>query len=191
MEITNLVEWQRVDSRNGLIEPWLTHPFMETIKNWDLSEKVVLELGGGRGTAWWRKNCKWVDTIECNKSWANQIFLDVTLEGLENGRLIDDNIADGTADGIIEYRKLFPTDKQYDIVVVDGIYRVESIEWAIKHFEGIGGIIIIDNLDQDFVFISPKAMELIAPFDGEIFVQPGHVNHEGKPWNTRYVIVPK
>ena len=64
--------------------------------------------------------------------------------------------------------------------------------YSLNHFKNSGkhrtGVIIIDNLDQDFVWISPKAMELIAHYNQKIFIQPTHINHEGKPWNTRYVL---
>lgn len=49
---------------------------------------------------------------------------------------------------------------------------------------------VIDNLDQDYVWISPKAMELIEPYESEVFIQQNHINHEGKPWNTRWVKIP-
>jgi len=190
MNTSVLVEWQRIDLENGLIEPWLTWPFMDKIKTWDLSQKVMLETGGGRSTSWWRRKCKWVDTIEANPEWAKQAELDCINNRTINGRIFCSDIPDGTEQGMKDYFNLFPNDRDYDIVVVDGIYRVECIEWAINHFKDREGILIIDNLDQDFVFISPKAMELIAPYKGEVFIQPGHINHEGKPWNTRYHIIP-
>ena len=49
---------------------------------------------------------------------------------------------------------------------------------------------VIDNLDQDYVWISPKAMELIEPYESEVFIQQNHINYEGKPWNTRWVKIP-
>lgn len=190
MNTQELVEWQRIDPENNLVEPWFTWPFMEEIKKWDLSHKTMLETGGGRSTAWWRKKCAWVDTLESNSDWATQVVVDCQNHGLHNGRLFHGDIADGTPDGMIQYLSLLPKDTMYDVVVVDGIYRVEILQWAISHLKGRNGLVFIDNLDQDFVWISPKAMELIAPFKGEVFIQPGHINHEGKPWNSRYIKIP-
>lgn len=190
MNTSELVEWQRVDPENGLVEPWLTWPCMEKIKTFDLSDKVILETGGGRSSSWWRKKAKWVDTIESSLEWADQIKHDCGVNGLDNGRLFADNIADGTTEGVGKYFSLIPVDRlqDYDIFVIDGIFRVECIEMALRMRRSSGfnlKMLIIDNLDQDYVWISPKAMELLDGIPCETFYQPGHINHEGKPWNSR------
>jgi hypothetical protein len=192
MSTSDLVEWQRY-SPEGIIEPWLTWPFMDEIHSWDLSKLIMLETGAGRSTRYWRSRCAWVDTIEANEEWAAQALLDCHAAGATNGRMIAQTVADGTEKGKQSYLEmLHHLPRYYDLIVVDGIYRVEAIEFAIRELEtGKGGYIFIDNLDQDYVFISPKAMDLIQPFEQKIFIQPGHVNHEGKPWNTRWVKVPK
>lgn len=46
MNTSELVEWQRIDLTCGLVEPWLTHPFMDMVKHWDLATTTVLETGG-------------------------------------------------------------------------------------------------------------------------------------------------
>jgi hypothetical protein len=189
MNTSELVEWQILDSENGLVMPWWTHPFLEVLKSWDLSNSIMLETGSGRSASWLRKKCKWVDSVESSDEWALQIDQDCKANGLTNGRLFFKFVPDGVPERMHEYFELIPKDYQYDIISIDGLYRTEMIEWAINHFKGRTGIIIVDNLDQDFVWISPKAMELLEPYEGHIFIQPDHINHEGKPWNTRYYII--
>jgi hypothetical protein len=46
MNTAELVEWQRIDPINGLVEPWLTHPFMDLVKTWNLKNVTMLETGG-------------------------------------------------------------------------------------------------------------------------------------------------
>lgn len=192
MNTEELVEWQRIDSDNNLIEPWLTHPFMDWVKTLDLSDKVVLEFGAGRSTAWWRKKAKWVDTIEANTEWAMQAMKDCVSNNLTNGSIQYEDICDGMATTELpKYMNLILDRQPYDIIIIDGIYRTEVTEWAISHLKvNNGGMLFIDNLDQDFVWISHKAMELIEPYESEVFIQPNHINHEGKPWNTRWVKIP-
>ena len=48
----DLVEWQIRSEKNGLVYPWWSHPFIEVLEGWDLSDKFMLELGAGLGTAW-------------------------------------------------------------------------------------------------------------------------------------------
>ena len=189
MNTSELVEWQRIDPVNGLIEPWLTHPFMDMIKTWDLSNKTILETGGGRSTAWWRSKAKWVDTIESSEEWETQIINDLNTAGLNNGRLFCKELPDGVQDKKQKFFDMIPTDMQYDIVIVDGIWRFEMLQWALDHFKEKGGIIIADNWQQDYVWISPAAEDLMNPYKIHRFEQPNHINHEGKPWNTSYWII--
>lgn len=193
MNTSALVEWQRVDPENGLVEPWLTWDFMEWVKKMDLSDKTILELGAGRSTAWWRKKAKWVDSIEANPEWAIQAMKDCQDNNLTNGEMFFAEIPDGMADQYLEkYTSLIPKEKRYDIIIIDGIYRTEMIAWGIKHLQANnGGYLFIDNLDQDFVWISPQAMEMVKWYKGETFIQMEHTNHEGKPWNTRYYYIPE
>jgi hypothetical protein len=187
-----MVEWQRVDSENDLIEPWLTHPFMDWVKNLDLSERVILELGGGASTAWWRKKAKWVDTVEASYNWAVDIREYCKREGVDNGKVFDfrGDLPEGVPELMPRYFDTIPGGVHYDIIINDGIYRTETLEWALNHFKETGGILIADNWQQDYVFISPKAEEIMAPYEIHQFFQPGHTNHEGRPWNTAIWIIP-
>lgn len=188
---TELVEWQRLSPKNGMIQCWWTHPILDEIETWDWKNKKILEFGAGRGTAWLRERSKWVDSIEANMEWAELVNKECEEQNIKNGELFAKQIADGIPELKDEYFDLIPKRKKYDIVTIDGIYRTEAIEWAINHFKGRDGLMIIDNLDQDYVWISPKAMELIEPYESKVYIQLEHTNHEGKPWNTRWVKIPK
>lgn len=185
-----LVEWQRY-SPKGLVQCWWTHPFLDVMEEWDLSDKTMLETGSGLGTAWLRSKCKWVDSIEADERWADIARQVCDETRYYNGQVISKQLPDGVQERKQEYFDLFPKDKQYDIISVDGIWRYECLQWALEHFKGRGGIIIADNFGQDFVWISPAAEELMNPYEAHIYIQPNHTNHEGRPWNTRYWVIPK
>ncbi len=186
-----LVEWQKV-APNGLVYPWWTHPFLDVLETWYLKNVTWLEFGAGRSTAWLRSKCKWVDSVEANVVWLPLIYEECANNRLNNGNLLhqDKNLPDGVQGTQHLYFDLIPKETKYDIISVDGIWRTESLQFAINHFKGREGIIVVDNMDQDFVWISPSADELMKPYEVEIFIQPGHINHEGKPWNTRYYKIP-
>lgn len=199
MNTNELVEWQKIDESNGLVYPWWTHPFLDVLNTWNLKDVQWLEFGGGRSSAWLRSKCKWVDTIEANSQWALQSINDCDNAGLINGFISYKDLPDGIQELKQEYFDLInnpnrPTvgDRKlmYDIISVDGIWRNECLQWALDHFKGRGGIIVVDNMDQDFVWISPAADELMKPYECHKFIQPNHINHEGKPWNTRYYVIP-
>ena len=87
MSTSDLVEWQIRSPKNGMVMCWWTHPLLELIEKWDWSDATMLETGGGRGTAWLRERCKWVDTIEASLEWAEQIKKDCSEYGLDNGEV--------------------------------------------------------------------------------------------------------
>jgi|ERR1700677_1601038 len=192
-----LCEWQRVNSETGLVECWWTHPCLDVINTWVLKEKNWLEFGAGLGTAYLRSKCKWVDSIEANNDWAAKATKYCNHNALYNGVVYSADIPDGMPDRMAQYFDLIPDGsldilqkRVYDIISVDGIWRNECLKWAIDHFKGRGGILVVDNMDQDFVWISPAANELMASYPCEIYYQPGHTNHEGKSWNTRIYTIP-
>lgn len=184
-----LVEWQIRDT-NGLVLPWWTHPFLGKLKSWDLSEKIFLEFGAGLGTAWLRHKCEWVDSIEASLEWAAKAQAQCDRYSLRNGQIFAADLPDGVQERKAEYFALIPAGKQYDIISVDGIWRYECLQWALGHFKGRGGIIIADNWQQDYVWISEVAEQLMLPYTIHRYYQAGHINHEGKPWNTVYWQIP-
>lgn len=190
MNTSELVEWQIIDNDSGLVFPWLTHPFLYWLKEQNLCDKTILEFGAGRSTAWWRHNSYWVDSIESNEEWGNQAIKDCESYNLHNGRIFCKTLPDGVQDKKKDFFDLIPTDKEYDVIVVDGIWRYECLEWALSHFKGKGGLLIADNWNQDFVWISPPAEELMKPYKINKFIQPNHTNHEGNPWKTVYWNIP-
>jgi hypothetical protein len=192
MNTQNLVEWQKY-APNGLVYPWWTHPFLDVLETWDLKDKTWLEFGGGRSTAWLRSKCKWVDTIEANAQWATSAAIECNENNLYNGIVYSaapHDLPEGVQERKQEYFNLLPKDKDYDIISVDGIWRHECLQLAIDHFKDRGGILIADNWQQDFVWISEVSEELMKPYNMIRFYQPGHTNHEGKPWNTVYWVIP-
>jgi hypothetical protein len=192
MQQPELVEWQKM-APNGLVYPWWTHPFLDLLEEIDLSKMDWLEFGAGYSTGWLRSRCRWVDSIEANREWAAKADKYCRDNQLSNGIIFsasDGDIADGVLQGKLTYFDLIPEGVKYDIISVDGIFRYECLQWALDHFKGRGGMLIADNWQQDYVWISPAAEELMRPYEAYTFYQPSHANHEGKPWNTTYWIIP-
>ena len=94
MNTSELVEWQ-IRDENVLVMPWWTHPFLDVLKTWNVSDKNWLEFGGGRSTAWLRSKAKWVDTIDASEEWAHQSKIDCESNNLTNGELYVKTLADG------------------------------------------------------------------------------------------------
>ena len=189
-----LCEWQKY-APNGLVYPWWTHPCLDWLETQDWSNYTMLETGAGLGTAWLRSKCMWVDSIESNLVWGAKVRDYCMANSKDNGALFIKELAEGVPEFMPKYLCMIPEDKQYDIISVDGIYRTEMVEWALKHFTKEGysgaGILIMDNENQDFVWISPKVGEMLKPYSNLLhtYYQPDHTNHEGKQWNTKVLLM--
>jgi len=184
---TELCFGQRIDPELGILEPWYTNPAMDRIKQMDLSGKVVVEWGGGASTVWWRKKSKLVFTVDHNKEWADWISQELEKNGLLGRgemkgevKYIPTHEGDhsGTQDEYVKHIYGFSP----DICIVDGIHRYECAEYAVKVLKP--EILIVDNHNQDYVFMCPKLDELLEGVKMERFIQPDHRDHSGNPWAT-------
>ncbi len=188
-----LVEWQIYDEQNGLVFPWLTHPMLRSLRTWSLADKVVLEYGSGLSTVWWAKEAKRVVSIETNQDWTDKIRAELKKQGLDGkAELVFRPVSEADFSKAEWYTNAYQdTDcREFDIVVVDGIFRNECMKKALELLSRRGGTLIADNWQQDYVWLSGEMVELMKPFPGQVFVQPNHTNHEGNPWKTAYWTIP-
>lgn len=189
---------QKIDESLGILFPWYSHGVLDVISKWDLSDKIIMEWGMGASTLWWAKKSKLVLGVDHNLEWYHKVSSDLKANGLDekanigcvqthegdtseqrdiyikhyeiNNKIITDNFPD------------FKLVEKINIAVVDGIHRYECAEYAVRVLKP--EILIIDNHQQDYVFICPKLDELLEGVRMERFIQPDHENHEGRPWAT-------
>ena len=179
--------WNKIDEEAEAVYPWFTHPCLDFISKLDLSEKRALEFGAGRGTRWWRTKCKWVVSVDANEGWI-KIVQDDCLDGAKlNGQVLyrTTESVEGYFSGLEE---LGP----YGVVVVDGEFRDNELEFVLGLKRKTPVILIADNWRQAFVWMSDRAVELMAPYEPlGIFPQPGHKNHDGvNVWKTAVWEIP-
>lgn len=180
--MTGLCDFQRFDPTNNLVEPWFSHGSLDVIKTWDLKDKKVLEWGSGLSTLWWADKCKEVMSIEANQGWFENVYKLLLEKGLKDKvELIYRNCNEGDQTKIDFYTEV-PAWYTPDIVVVDGILRYECILKALTLPRPL--TLIIDNWQQDYIFICPAAEKALEGFTGNVYVQPDHTHHEGRPMAT-------
>lgn len=171
---------QRIDPENGLVESWFTHGALDEIKKMDLRGSVILQFGSGLGDAWLAKRCHKLICIERNEYWLNKSQEAVGLNGITNTQYIFRPCNEGS--GREDFYTEIPEGVKPDVVIVDDAYRYECILKALTLPRPL--ILIVDNWQQDFVFMCPAAEEAMKEFKGKIFVQENHTDHEGHPWKT-------
>ena len=174
---------QRYDTELGILEPWYTNPAMDKIKTWDLKDKVVVEWGGGASTVWWAMKAKEVWSADHNQEWFNKTSQELKERALFHKAVIGLYETHEGDQSIMRdhYVMCYPNVKP-DICIVDGIHRFECAEYAVKVLKP--EILIIDNHQQDYVFMCPKLDELLEGVRMERYIQPDHTDHEGNPWAT-------
>jgi hypothetical protein len=159
---------------DGLPIPWITYAAIEYLKQFDLSNRTVLEFGSGSSTEFWASRVKEVTSVENDWSWY-----DKQRDALHsNIKLIFTEAAE-------EY--VCPDSlghQAYDIVVIDGRYRFDCAARAVD-WVAADGIVILDNADWH-----PNTAAMLAGsgFFQVDFVGPGPLN--AYAWATSFFFRP-
>lgn len=184
MDTINLCFGQRVDETLGILEPWYVNTCMDRIKQMDLSDKIVFEYGLGASTIWWATKAKKLVGVDHNQDWLEKTDMELCAKGIENKtRLFRINTHEGDTTAARDlYVTLYNAEEKPNIVIVDGVHRYECAEYAVNVLKP--EILIVDNHQQDYVFMCPKLDELLKGVRMERFVQADHTDHSGNPWAT-------
>ena len=133
-----------VDNERNPI-PWYTYPAIEYVKRLDVSDKSVFEWGSGNSSLFWAARVEQIVSIEHDSDW----FDFVNKGKLPNQEVV--HLQEKTEYvGAILSRK-----RKFDIIVIDGEYRCECSENAVKCLND-AGLIILDNSDW-----WPRATEIL------------------------------
>jgi hypothetical protein len=184
-----LVEWQIRSPKNGMVMCWFTHPCLEWMEQQDWSDKIIVMFGAGLGDAWLRTKCKALYIIERNHEWAEKSSHYAMSMGVSDiGYIMRPcNDSDGKADFYLNIEGFNP-----DIIINDDAYRTECCQMAVDYFKDKVGIFICDNWIQSFVWMSPKAEEIMQPYEAMVFEQKDHTNNDGiNKWKTAVWNIPQ
>lgn len=159
-------EWRYFDESLNIPYPWYTKGCLEFLETLDLKGKRVFEYGVGESTTWYLEKGAICFGVDNSIEWANYTGSKFAVFNNEYVGAID------------EYGL-------FDIVVVDGAWRDDCVEWALPHMKE-GGILIIDNFEQPEVEpnIWTKTKELIRQKKHEIHFELDHGT-----WKTLVVTI--
>lgn len=154
--------------------PWMTYSAIEYLKQFDLSNRAVLEFGSGSSTEFWASRVHEVTSVENDRSWYDK----------QRGALRS-NIKLIFAETAEEY--VCPDSlrhQAYDIVVIDGRYRFDCAARAVNWVTS-DGVVILDNSDWH---PHTAAMLSGSGFLQVDFVGPGPLN--AYAWATSFFFRP-
>jgi len=134
----SVYRWESVD-KFGKPIPWFSYSAIEYLKSLDLSEMSVFEYGSGGSTIFWANHASNVTSTENNAKWFKKVIN--SLKNYKNAKII-------LSENKAEYVNAINTSKiRYDIVVIDGEYRYQCSQVALKKIKN-NGLIILDNSER-------------------------------------------
>lgn len=138
---------QRAVSRKGKPIPWYTYPCIHLLLARDFSGKRVLEFGGGQSTSWWASRAESVVTVEGDAQWYEQLVgvmpANVNLHLVQSGERKDYLSRVTTI-----LKSMF--DPIFDVVVIDGDFREDLVDLALKVLKENGALICDDAESYGF-----------------------------------------
>jgi len=130
-------------SRRGEPIPWYSYPCIDFLRHRPFQDKTVLEFGGGQSTLWWARRAAKVVTLEGDRGWLGKLATKVpgNVE-LHHVTDIDRNACVEQAEEILRCRP----ELTYDVIIIDGLWRFEMIDIAVRRLAN-NGMIICDDAD--------------------------------------------
>ena len=126
---------ESVDKNNNPI-PWNTYPFLKFIESRLKKDFDVFEYGCGNSTIWYSKRINSIIAVENDEEWYKKIKVSLP----ENAHVVYRELKYGG-----EYsREVLAQDKQFDIIIIDGRDRENSVRNSIKKLKK-DGVIVFDN----------------------------------------------
>ena len=120
--------------------PWLTYSFIDFITERLSKEFNVLEFGSGNSTLFFAKRVKKVSSVEHNSEWYNKLIS----KNPSNSKLILSK-SDNSTDYIAGLTK---SNKKFDLIIIDGIHRVDCCLSASNYLTD-KGVIILDDSERE------------------------------------------
>jgi hypothetical protein len=129
--------------------PWCTYSFIKFIEPRLSKEFNVFEYGSGNSTIWYAERVKYIVSVEHEEKWANKLKQSLP----DNANLILQK-----RDNYKNYIKMVGTlGIVFDIIIIDGIFRVECVSESLNHLND-GGVIIFDNSEREEYSSSIEAL---------------------------------
>src|SRR6266849_5474554 len=131
-------------SRSGDPLPWCTYPCIDFLKYRSYEDKTVLEFGAGQSTLWWAQRAKRVVAFEGDDLWLQKLK-DRVPSNVEL-HLVSNNDPLSCVEAINRILS-FQSASRFDVAVIDGLWRDQMIDIAVRILKNTG-IIICDDAES-------------------------------------------
>jgi len=119
--------------------PWMNYGIIHLLKQRLNNQLELFEFGCGYSSLFYAKRVKSITSVEHNEKWYNTVR---TMLPCNANVIYQSEDQDG------KYaRKITGMNKKYDIVIIDGIDRVNCVKQSIHHLQP-SGVILLDDSDR-------------------------------------------
>lgn len=138
----SLEEKKPVD-KDGNPIPWFTYPAIDFLKDRLNKYMVVFEYGSGNSTLFFAERVKEIISVETDKIWYEELAQKVP----SNVKVIyfDESALKSAYEEVIK-----STNKKFDMIIVDGLFRNECIKNLLSNLSANGVIILDDSERQEY-----------------------------------------
>ena len=132
--------------------PWLTYPLINFIESRLNKTMTMYEFGCGNSTLWFAERVGDIESVEHNREWYEEIEpklpsnVKLTLHEMVSEQTYSAITFMPIADETPYSSAVSQTGKLYDVILVDGVYRANSVIHSIRSLKK-DGVIILDNVD--------------------------------------------
>jgi len=117
--------------------PWFTYPAIDYLEQIDLSSWRVFEYASGYGSKYFAARCASVESVENDPRWYESMLADKPA-----------NLSIYLCNAEEEYvSAIGKSAENYDLVIVDGLWRPRCARAALNHLTP-NGMVILDNSDR-------------------------------------------
>lgn len=139
-----------IDENNAEL-PWYTYPAIEYLNSFVFTSCNLFEFGSGNSSIYWAKRVERIVSVEHNKLW---------FETINHKRMPNQFIILATEEASYT-NALAAQSKTFDIIIIDGDWRLQCTLEAIKYIKP-SGMILLDNSDRT---IEKQCSELLRKND--------------------------
>ena len=136
----NCLKHNKAIDKKGIAVPWLNYALIHVLAPRLKKDLHMYEYGSGSSTHYFADKLASVDSIDHNQEWFD---------------IVNPNIPSNTTLTLATQKEdyihhIATTQKQYDIILVDGIHRNECVKIARTHLSDKGVLILDDTHRSDY-----------------------------------------
>lgn len=124
----------------GKVMPWYTYPFIRFLEPRVRSDLAIFEYGSGHSTLWWSERVQRVVACEHDQAWYQSLVR--RLPAHVSYLFCQQDQGEAYCGAISSFVA------EFDVVVIDGMDRVNCVKYALPALKA-DGVIIWDNSDRD------------------------------------------